>query len=115
MKATIGLLPESALKKVEKKEQSYAAAIGELEALAKSKLTNMDLSLAELYRQRLATIDWQIAKCKEAIALNPANAISVVAFSWHWPIKNKPLPKEFVRNYNKFKVYGYADNKNYIS
>jgi predicted metal-dependent hydrolase len=34
----------------------------------------LDLELEFLYRERLEVIDAQIAKCREAVAANPANA-----------------------------------------
>jgi hypothetical protein len=71
---TSGLMAEAALVRVEKEEQEYAAAIKELEVKVGPKLAEMDLSLMALYRDRLETIDAQIERCREAIAVNPWNA-----------------------------------------
>jgi hypothetical protein len=68
------LLAGAALQKVEEKEREHAAAIAELERLAQPQLTKLDVDLMLLYRDRLETIDAQIARCKEALASNPANA-----------------------------------------
>lgn len=68
------ILTASALKKVENTERNYEKAIDELEKLAESKFSVMDVDLMLLYRDRLETIDAQIERCKEALAENPANA-----------------------------------------
>lgn len=68
------LLAGKALKQVEEKETEYEEAISELERLAESHLEKLDEDLILLYRDRLATIDAQIVRCKEAAARNPANA-----------------------------------------
>ena len=68
-----GLLHQSALKKVEKKEKEYVKAIIELEKQTLPKLADMDLELMLLYKDRLETIDDQIKRCKEALSINPAN------------------------------------------
>ncbi len=69
-----GLLAESALKKVERQEQHYERAIRELEKAVTPHLSQLDQELMLLYRDRLETIDTQIEQCKEALAVNPANA-----------------------------------------
>lgn len=69
-----GILSESALAKVEKKEREYIEAIGELEERVHPSMADMDLELMLLYRDRLETIDDQIEQCREALAKNPANA-----------------------------------------
>ena len=69
-----GLLAESALKKVERQEQHYERAIRELERAVIPHLSQLDQELMLLYRDRLETIDAQIEQCKEALAVNPANA-----------------------------------------
>jgi hypothetical protein len=71
---TSGLMAEAALARVETEEREYSAAIEELEAKARPKLAEMDLSLMALYRDRLETIDAQIERCREAVAINPWNA-----------------------------------------
>ena len=60
--------------KVERQEQQYEAAISELQAVVAPRLAQMDQELMLLYRDRLETIDTQIMQCKEALAVNPANA-----------------------------------------
>lgn len=67
-------LTKSALKKVEKKEQEYEKAINQLEQLVLPKLSQLNLELMFLYRDQLETINWQIARCKEELQRNPANA-----------------------------------------
>lgn len=69
-----GLLAESALKKVERQEQQYERAIKELEKAVAPHFSQLDQELMLLYRDRLETIDAQIEQCKEALAMNPANA-----------------------------------------
>ncbi|MBN1482757.1 hypothetical protein EH223_12280 [candidate division KSB1 bacterium] len=68
------LLTESTLKKVEQLEKDYENAINELEALVTPQLSQLNQELMLLYRDRLETIDAQIEQCKEALAMNPANA-----------------------------------------
>ena len=69
-----GLLADSALARVEKKENEYVKAIEELEQLVLPGMANMNLELTLLYRDKLETIDDQIEQCREALAENPANA-----------------------------------------
>lgn len=68
------LLAGAALEQVEKKERAYAEAIAELEHAAMPQMAKLDAELMLLYRDRLETIDAQIARCKEALADNPSNA-----------------------------------------
>jgi hypothetical protein len=68
------LLEGAALEKVEQKEREYAAAIAELERVTSPQMAKLDLELMLLYRDRLETIDAQIARCREALAINPGNA-----------------------------------------
>ena len=72
--ADSGLLADSALKRVEAQEKAYEAAIDDLEKIIAPKLSSLDQELMLLYRDRLETIDAQIEHCKEALAMNPANA-----------------------------------------
>jgi hypothetical protein len=69
-----GLLAEKALARVEKKEQEYMRAIKDLEKQALPQMADLNLDFVFLYRTRLETIDAQIEQCREALALNPANA-----------------------------------------
>lgn len=69
-----GILTESALAKIEKKEKEYIEAIEELEEQTLPKMAEMNLELMLLYRDKLETIDDQIEQCKEALSENPANA-----------------------------------------
>jgi len=69
-----GILAQRALARVELKEKEYADAIEALEKQARPKIQAMDLQLMSLYRDKLATIDSQIDKCRAALAANPANA-----------------------------------------
>ena len=69
-----GLLADKALARVEKKEQEYMKAIKDLEKQALPQMDDLNLDFVFLYRTRLETIDAQIEQCREALALNPANA-----------------------------------------
>lgn len=69
-----GILARQALANVEIKEREYADAIAALEKQAGPKLEAMDLQMASLYRDKLAAINAQIEKCREALASNPGNA-----------------------------------------
>ncbi len=68
------LFSQSTLEQVEETERQYIAAIAALEGTAAARMARMDLSLMLLYRDKLETIDAQIAYCKEALHNNPANA-----------------------------------------
>jgi hypothetical protein len=68
------LLEGAALEKVEQKEREYAAAIAELEKVTLPQMAKLDPELMLLYRDRLETVDAQIARCREALAANPGNA-----------------------------------------
>ena len=68
------LLAQTALEKVERQEAAYMKAIDALAKTVQPKLADMDVELALLYRDRLETIDDQIAQCREALEQNPANA-----------------------------------------
>jgi len=67
------LFSSAALERVEEKERKYIEAIEELEQAASAQLAQMDLDLMLLYRDKLETIDAQIARCREALQNNPAN------------------------------------------
>lgn len=69
-----GLLAQKALDRVEKKEREYLKAIQDLEKQTLPRMADLNLDLVFLYRTRLETIDAQIEQCREALALNPANA-----------------------------------------
>jgi hypothetical protein len=69
-----GILTARALARVESVEKEYLAAIGDLEKMAGPKIEALDLQMVSLYRDKLAAIDAQIAKCREALDSNPANA-----------------------------------------
>lgn len=68
------LLAGAALQQVEKREREYAEAIAALEQTALPQMAKLDAELMLLYRDRLETIDAQIARCQEALAANPSNA-----------------------------------------
>ena len=68
------LLADAALRKVERRERAYENAIASLEQRVDRRMAGMDVELMLLYRDRLETIDAQIAQCREALAQNPANA-----------------------------------------
>jgi hypothetical protein len=72
--STSGLLDRRALARVDAQEKEYIRAIDDLEKRARPKISAMDRSLMSLYRDRLALIDAQIDKCREALDQNPANA-----------------------------------------
>jgi hypothetical protein len=69
-----GLLAKKALERVEQKEHEYMKAIEDLEKQVLPRMGDLNLDLVFLYRSRLETIDAQIEQCREALALNPANA-----------------------------------------
>ncbi len=68
------LLARAQLVKVEKAEAEYLKAIEDLEKKSLPQMAKMDLELKYLYKDRLATIDAQIERCREALDTNPANA-----------------------------------------
>jgi len=68
------ILSSISLLKVELTERSYLSAIEDLEMQADSKMAEMDFELSFLYRDKLETINVQIAQCEEAINKNPGNA-----------------------------------------
>ena len=69
-----GLLTSESLARVETKEKEYMEAIEALAREARPKLEAMDIQMMSLYRDKLAMIDAQIARCREALDSNPANA-----------------------------------------
>ena len=71
---TSGLLDRRALARVDSQEKEYIRAIDDLEKRARPKISAMDRSLMSLYRDRLALIDAQIDKCREALDQNPSSA-----------------------------------------
>lgn len=68
------LLAGAALQQVERREREYVDAIAALERTALPQMAKLDAELMLLYRDRLETIDAQIARCQEALADNPSNA-----------------------------------------
>lgn len=68
------ILARRALAQVELKEKEYAEAIAALEKQARPRIEAIDIQMMSLYRDKLATIDSQVERCKEALASNPANA-----------------------------------------
>ena len=68
-----GLYSAQALAKARGSQQEYAAAIAELEQVAGARFELMDMELAILYRDKIETIDTQIARCQDALRHNPAN------------------------------------------
>lgn len=72
--APSGILARRALADVELKEREHLAAIAALEKQAGPKIEAMDLQMASLYRDKLAAINAQIERCREALASNPGNA-----------------------------------------
>lgn len=68
------LLTSSALTRVEEMEKEYEQAITELEKITLPIVASADTDLLLLYRDKLETIDAQIARCKEALEDNRADA-----------------------------------------
>ncbi len=68
-----GVLAAAALQQVVQKEREYESAIAALERATTPQLAQLPRDLMLLYRDRLATIDTQIARCREALAENPGN------------------------------------------
>jgi hypothetical protein len=69
-----GLLAKEALRNVELTEREYARAIDDLERKARPRMARMDPGMMSLYRDKLEAIDSQIARCREALDVNSANA-----------------------------------------
>ncbi|MFP6647776.1 MAG: hypothetical protein VCF24_30080 [Candidatus Latescibacterota bacterium] len=67
------LYTATALEKVRDRELEYAAEIEELQQVAGARLELMDMELMVLYRDKMETIDTQIARCQQALRRNPAN------------------------------------------
>ena len=72
--AASGILADSALRRVEAREDAYEEAIDELAQAAGTQLSEFDIGLSLLYRDRLETIDAQIEEVKTALETNPGNA-----------------------------------------
>ena len=72
--ASMNFLTSSALSRVEERQKEYEQAIAELEKATIPLVANADTDLLLLYRDKLETIDAQIARCKEALEYNRANA-----------------------------------------
>jgi hypothetical protein len=68
------LLADAALRRIERRERRYERSIQRLEIDARPQMADLDLELLLLYRDRLETIDEQIAQCKEALSTNSGNA-----------------------------------------
>ena len=68
-----GILDQAALQDVIDKEQEYLEAIERLEESASQKLAVIDENLINLYSNKIRVIDQQIAYCREALEMNPAN------------------------------------------
>ncbi len=67
------LLADSALRRIEKREQRYERSIEKLQERILPQLPDLGLELMLLYRDRMETIDEQILACKEALLENPGN------------------------------------------
>ncbi|MEN6310478.1 MAG: hypothetical protein ABFD80_02950, partial [Acidobacteriota bacterium] len=72
--APSGILARETLARVESTEKEYLGAIESLESQARPKIAAMDLQEMSLYKDKLAVIDAQIVKCREALTSNPGNA-----------------------------------------
>ncbi len=67
------LLADSALRRIEKREQRYERSIGKLQERVLPQLADLGIELMLLYRDRIETIDEQILACKEVLRENPGN------------------------------------------
>ncbi|MCJ7579186.1 MAG: hypothetical protein MUP98_01465, partial [Candidatus Aminicenantes bacterium] len=67
------LLADSALRRIEKREQRYEKSIEKLQGMIFPQLEDLEWELRLLYRDRMETIDEQILACKEALRENPGN------------------------------------------
>jgi len=67
------LLADSALRRIEKREQRYERSIERLQKRILPQLPELGLELMLLYRDRMETIDEQILACKDALGENPGN------------------------------------------
>jgi hypothetical protein len=67
------LLSDSALRRIERREQRYEKSIEKLQGRIFPQLADLGWELKLLYRERIETIDEQILACKEALRENPGN------------------------------------------
>ncbi len=72
--APSGILANEALARVERTEKEYLGAIASLESQARPKIAAMVPEEMSLYEDKLAVIDAQIVRCREALGSNPGNA-----------------------------------------
>lgn len=71
---TPNLYTSAALEKVRDSEREHLAAIEALSRVADARIERLDLELMVLYRDKIQTIDTQIARCLQALERNPANS-----------------------------------------
>jgi hypothetical protein len=56
-------------------ELHYQQAIEELDEVSKRKLESLDPALAQIFKDNLATMDYYLKECKEAVQKNPGNPL----------------------------------------
>jgi len=57
-------------------ELHYQQAIQELDEVSKRKLESLDPALAQIFNDNLATMDYYLKECKEAVQNNPENPLA---------------------------------------
>lgn len=63
------------LGEVQKAESHYQKAIEALSEASQRKLDSVDPALAQIFNDNLATMDYYLKECKEAVQTNPDNPL----------------------------------------
>ena len=68
--------PDAAVyQQLKEAELHYQQAIQELDEVSKRKLESLDPALAQIFNDNLATMDYYLKECKEAVQNNPENPL----------------------------------------
>ena len=67
---------EAVLEELRKAEANYRAAIEALSASSREKLESLDPVLAQVFHDNLATMDYYLHECKEAVKNSPENPLA---------------------------------------
>lgn len=68
--------PEAAVyQQLKEAELHYQQAIEELDEVSERKLESLDPALAQIFNDNLATMDYYLKECKEAVQKNPENPL----------------------------------------
>jgi hypothetical protein len=74
--SSVSVSPEAAVfLELEKAEQHYQQAIQALNDVSQKKLDSLDPALAQIFTDNLATMDYYLQECKEAVKTNPENPL----------------------------------------